>query len=215
MIHLAPSRLTVYGSLTACPDETGDLVGYLEWAEPVIEETGAMFYMMRVCHNSSSWNQYQCIDECLQYSDLHEMLYDAAIRAGVQVIFDTQVSFVEPPCYSESSESELSDGSSPLPSCDRPSVHLTDGTILETDMIIGADGQHSTVRLSFQAKVPKPRRTGTIVLSGNVPMRSILEDDVLKDNSIAYSWVYWFGPRRCFMGASSLMIGSCVSLTAF
>jgi 2-polyprenyl-6-methoxyphenol hydroxylase-like FAD-dependent oxidoreductase len=137
------------------------------------------------------------IDQSLQYSDLHEILYDAAVRAGVQVIFDTQVSFAEPPCYPESSGDSL-------PSCDRPSVHLSDGTILETDMIIGADGQHSTVRLSFQRKVPIPRRTGTIVLSGNVPMRSILEDNVLKNNHIAYSWVYWFGPRRCLMGASSL-----------
>jgi salicylate hydroxylase len=156
--------------------ETGDLIGYLEWAEPVIEEAGARFYMMR-------------------YSDLREILYAAAVRAGVQVIFDTKVSFAEPPCHSESS-----DDSSPLPSCDQPSVHLSDGTILKADMIIGADGQHSTVRLSFQGKVVKPRRTGTIVLSGNVPMRRILEDDVLKNHGIAYSWAYWFGSRRFFMG---------------
>jgi 2-polyprenyl-6-methoxyphenol hydroxylase-like FAD-dependent oxidoreductase len=145
----------------------------------------------------------------LQCGDLYEILYDAAVRAGVQVIFDAKVSFAESPCHSKSS-----DNSSPLPSRDRPSVHLSDGTILETDMIIGADGQHSTVRLSLQGKPVKPRRTGTIVLSGNVPMRSILEDDVLKNYNIAYSWVYWFGPRRCFMGASSLLIGCYVSLTA-
>jgi hypothetical protein len=35
--------------LTAHPVETGELIGYLEWAAPVIEETGAKFYMMRVC----------------------------------------------------------------------------------------------------------------------------------------------------------------------
>ena len=29
--------------------ETGKLIGYLEWAEPVIQESGAKFYMMRVC----------------------------------------------------------------------------------------------------------------------------------------------------------------------
>ncbi|KAF8498591.1 FAD/NAD-P-binding domain-containing protein [Russula emetica] len=156
--------------------ETGDLIGYLEWAEPVIKETGAKFYLMR-------------------YSDLHEILYAAALRAGVQVIFDTKVAFAKSPCHSESS-----DDSSPLPSCDRPSVHLSDGTILETDMIIGADGQHSTVRLSVQGSVVKPRRTGTIVLSGSIPMRRLLEDDALKIPSIAYSWVYWFGPRRCFTG---------------
>jgi 2-polyprenyl-6-methoxyphenol hydroxylase-like FAD-dependent oxidoreductase len=140
----------------------------------------------------------------LQYSDLHEILYTAAVRAGVEVIFDTKVSFAEPPCHPESSDN----------SCDRPSVHLSDGTVLETDMIIGADGQHSTVRLSFQKKVVKPRRTGTIVFSGNVPMKKISEDDVLKSHGIASSWMYWFGPRRVFFGASSLLIGCRVLLTA-
>ncbi len=81
-------------------------------------------------------------------------------------------------------------------------------------MIIGADGQYSTVRLAVQEKVVKPRRTGTIVLSGNVPMSRLLDDDVLKNQSIAYSWVYWFGPRRCLMGASSLLVGCRVLFTA-
>ena len=29
--------------------ETGRLLGHLEWAHPVIQESGAKFYMMRVC----------------------------------------------------------------------------------------------------------------------------------------------------------------------
>jgi len=61
MIHLCPVPLLPF--LVAKLVETGDLLGYLEWAEPVIEEAGAMFYMMRVCHNPSSWNQCHCIDE--------------------------------------------------------------------------------------------------------------------------------------------------------
>jgi hypothetical protein len=63
MIHRAPSRPYLIGLLAAYLDEADDLVGYLEWAEPVIEETGAMFYTMHVCHNSSSWYQHRCIDE--------------------------------------------------------------------------------------------------------------------------------------------------------
>jgi len=81
-------------------------------------------------------------------------------------MFDTKVAFVEPPCSSEPSEGSDSSSSSPL--YEKPSVHLSDGTILESDLIIGADGQHSTVRLSIQEKAVKPRRTGTIVVSGNV-----------------------------------------------
>jgi hypothetical protein len=29
--------------------ETGKLIGYLEWAEPVIQDSGAAYYQMRVC----------------------------------------------------------------------------------------------------------------------------------------------------------------------
>jgi salicylate hydroxylase len=32
-------------------DETGKLIGYLEWAELIIQDSGAKFYMMRVCPN--------------------------------------------------------------------------------------------------------------------------------------------------------------------
>jgi hypothetical protein len=128
------------------------------------------------------------------------------------MIFDTIVSFAESPCPSEPSGSP-----SPPPSYEslRPSVHLSDGTVLKADMIIGADGQHSTVRLSVQEEDVKPKSTGTVVLTGNIPIREILEDDVLKTQSVAYSWVYWFGPRRCFMGVLLLLMGYNVSFTTF
>jgi hypothetical protein len=48
----APFRPYLIDRLIAYLDETGDLIGYLEWAAPMIEETGAVFYFMRVCHNS-------------------------------------------------------------------------------------------------------------------------------------------------------------------
>lgn len=60
MIHLAPFHPYLIDRLIAYLDETGDLIGYLEWAAPMIEETGAVFYFMRVCHDSSSRNQYHC-----------------------------------------------------------------------------------------------------------------------------------------------------------
>jgi hypothetical protein len=34
--------------------ETGELLGYLEWADPLIQDSGAKFYMMRVGPKSSS-----------------------------------------------------------------------------------------------------------------------------------------------------------------
>jgi salicylate hydroxylase len=67
----------------------------------------------------------------LQYSDLHRILYDAATRAGAEVIFNADVCLALPPAQGTSGG--------------KSSVRLRDGTVLYADMIIGADGQHSTI----------------------------------------------------------------------
>ena len=92
-------------------------------------------------------------------------------------------------------------------------MHLSDGIVLEADMIIGADGPHSTVRLCVQEEDAEPKTTGTIAFTGNVPMQKILEDDVLKTEGFSYTWPYWLGPHRCFMGELSFPIGFHLSLT--
>ena len=200
--HLVLATAVSDLSLTVPAVETGELIGYVEWAEFVIQESGAKFYMMRVCLTAQLDVVYFTHNGS-QYSDLHEILYTGAVRAGAEVILNAQVSCVSSPCSSEASDSSRTSSASLF--CERPTVHLSDGTVLETDMIIGADGQHSTVRLSVGEKQSKPKPTGTIMFSGIVPMSKILEDDILKTESVAYSWVYWLGPRRCFMGESSLL----------
>ncbi|KAI0305849.1 hypothetical protein B0F90DRAFT_1623939 [Multifurca ochricompacta] len=157
--------------------ETGRLLGYLEWAEPVIQDSGAKFYMMR-------------------YSDLHEILYSAAVKAGAEVIFNVDVCLVSPPLRPGTSTS----GSTPCLPRERPSVLLSDGTVLEADIVIGADGQYSVVRSSLQEKRVEPQITGTIVFTGSVPMKRLLEDDLIKAENLTSSWVYWLGPRRSFTG---------------
>jgi len=122
----------------------------------------------------------------LQYSDLHKILHDAATRAGAEVIFNADVHLASPPARGTSSE--------------KPSVQLRDGTVLHADIIIGADGQHSTVRTSVQGKRVEPQATDTVVFTGNIPMKRLLEDDVLDADKFAFSWVYWFGPRRACLG---------------
>ena len=118
----------------------------------------------------------------LQYSDLHGIIYDAATRAGAEVIFNADVRLASPPPQG------TSDG--------RPSVQLRDGTVLYADMIIGADGRHSTVRTSFQEKHVEPQATETVVFTGQIPLQRFLEDDKSRVDKIAYSWVYWLGPGR-------------------
>ncbi|KAI0255935.1 hypothetical protein BJV78DRAFT_1174599 [Lactifluus subvellereus] len=162
----------VHGGTNIWDYETGKLLGFLQWPEPVMRDSGAKFYMIR-------------------FSDLHDILYNAAVRAGAQVIFNTNVRSASPPSLSGLHSTAHT-------SRERPSVQLSDGTVLEADLIIGADGQHSTVRTSVLGTLVKPKRTGTIVLSGNVPMNKVLEDDVT--SGLAHSRTYWMGSHRCFFG---------------
>ncbi|KAH9066722.1 hypothetical protein EDB87DRAFT_1828071 [Lactarius vividus] len=136
--------------------ETGDLIGLLQWAEPVIQDSGAKFYMMR-------------------YDHLYQILYDAARRAGAE------------PRHLLGGHTDQS-------------VQLRDGTVLHADIIIGADGQHSTIRNSVQRKRVEPRATDTVVFSGNVSMQRLLEDDRIDVDELSSSWSYWFGPGRACSG---------------
>jgi salicylate hydroxylase len=104
----------------------------------------------------------------VQYSDLHRILYDAAIRAGAKVIFSADVRLASPPAQGTSA-----------------SVQLRDGTVLHADMIIGADGQHSTVRTSVQGKhVEEPDAPEGWI--PNVPAKSLKLSDTTLDNR--YGW---------------------------
>jgi 2-polyprenyl-6-methoxyphenol hydroxylase-like FAD-dependent oxidoreductase len=132
-----------------------------------------------------------------QYDDLREILYNAAVRAGAEVIFDSSVCLASPPSLSRP-------GPTTSTPHQRASVQLSDGTALEADLIIGADGQSSIVR-SFVLEEPiKPKTTGTVAFTGNVPISKILEDDVI--SSMANTYVSWMGPRRCFFGKSPLLL---------
>ncbi|KAI0057457.1 FAD/NAD-P-binding domain-containing protein [Artomyces pyxidatus] len=150
--------------------ESGELLGYLGWAEDVMKESGAMFYMMH-------------------YNDLQELLYNAAIKAGAKVMFGAAVAKASPLSSDEPSGSTGK----------KASVTLQNGQVFEADVVIGADGPRSVVRQAVQEAPLEPSWTGTIVFTGNISMETMMKDDILKQEDIALGWPFWFGPERACM----------------
>jgi salicylate hydroxylase len=71
-------------------------------------------------------------------------------------------------------------------------VKFADGTQVDADAVIGADGIHSVVRETLFGK-DKPRFTDHIVWRGVVPVES------LPKNLIEPDMTAWFGPRSTFV----------------
>lgn len=65
----------------------------------------------------------------IQHDDVQSMLYDLAVSVGAKVIFNTPITSVAIDDIRE-----------------RPYVTLVDGSIIEADVVLGADGSNSIVR---------------------------------------------------------------------
>src|SRR6516164_10331036 len=88
---------------------------------------------------------------------LNEALVDKAWSSCVEMYFEKRLARIEE-------------------RADRPIVAIfTDGSTAEGDLLIGADGVHSTVRQHVVPGGPKPFDTGLVGFGGFVP-RSLLED---------------------------------------
>jgi salicylate hydroxylase len=75
---------------------------------------------------------------------------------------------------------------------DRVEMQFTNGSAVEADMLIGADGIHSTVRgLLFGAE--RPRFTGCVAYRGLVPAER------LKDLDLPLESQLWLGPGKHFV----------------
>ena len=73
-------------------------------------------------------------------------------------------------------------------------VRLADGSALTADLVIGADGVHSTVRRAIDPTAPSPRYVGLTNFGG------ITRDTAIAAELPAESWSFIFG-RRSFFGA--------------
>jgi 2-polyprenyl-6-methoxyphenol hydroxylase-like FAD-dependent oxidoreductase len=86
---------------------------------------------------------------------------------------------------------------------DHVEATLTDGTVLSTDLLIGADGVHSRVRQAIDSRAPAARYVGLTNFGGitrNTPIAHDLEPE---------AWHFIFG-SRAFFGAHPTPAGDVV-----
>jgi FAD-dependent urate hydroxylase len=93
--------------------------------------------------------------QTLKRSDLHRVLMEAARAEGIACSYGTRLADAEP----------LPDG--------RVRARFEDGSAIETDVLLGADGVHSRVRGIISPRAPAPRQTRMGNVGGFVPRGSV------------------------------------------
>ncbi|KAI1845196.1 hypothetical protein JX265_006966 [Neoarthrinium moseri] len=108
-------------------------------------------------------------------ADLLNVLLDAAQRSGVEVRLGCEIE-----------ELDFS----------KPSLRLSTGTIHESDVILGADGERSFCRSALLGRADLPRNTGDVVFRIAVPRRDIATADAhpSKELTRQASVNLWMGP---------------------
>ncbi|KAI0317884.1 hypothetical protein OF83DRAFT_1171604 [Amylostereum chailletii] len=158
-----------------CDLDTGETIAYMPWAEEVQAESGAPFYTM-------------------QHRELHTMLRGLALSVGVEVVPDAQVVSASP------APSAPGTHQNPLTAASRPSVNLRGGEKLFADVIVGADGPFSVVRQSVETEPTVPRWDGSIHFSGVIPMKTLDEEEDLRNEDIARGDPLWCGAHNAVIG---------------
>ena len=104
-------------------------------------------------------------------ADLHQVLFDAAIDAEIDIQVAKSCTDVEP-----------KDGT----------IAFNDGTSARHDVVVGCDGIHSAVRAAIIGP-DAPRFTGHVAWRGMVPVER------LPDRLITPTATVWMGPRKHFV----------------
>lgn len=142
--------------------ESGNRIGYLPWPEAIIREAGGDFLLMHVsCLNIITDD---LSNHVFQHGDLHQMLYDIAIRSGVQVEWNTSVAAVLQGIGKKS----------------KSSVVLWNGKILTADIVVGADGPDSMVRESMFGASKTSSHAEITLYSATVSSAQISRDPELQ-----------------------------------
>jgi len=144
--------------------ETDERVGFMRWAEEVLDAFGAEIPVV-------------------SHADVYDMVYEAALKSGVRVRFNSKVTEVDP---------------------EEPSVTLETGEVLRADYIIGADGHQSFLRevvTDGQSRQDlEGRMRGTLIHSGLIPAEAMEADPDLKEVWAYNGSIAWMGTNRHMCG---------------
>ncbi|KAI0667924.1 FAD/NAD-P-binding domain-containing protein [Trametes maxima] len=138
--------------------ESGEYLGEQVWDQDVLRETRGVFMV-------------------LTHAELHDILYEAATRAGARVRFNAEVSSIDP----EARE-----------------VELATGETLTGDVLVGADGEYGPSRTAVVGKEARGGPTGLALYDTIVPGRHLPAHlaSMRKDNTVFVA----FGEGRAILG---------------
>ncbi|KAL0958731.1 hypothetical protein HGRIS_014061 [Hohenbuehelia grisea] len=146
--------------------ETGSALGLVRMHEDLVSELMADFLF-------------------LQHGDLHTILFNAALQAGVDIHYNAKVTHVN---------------------ASRPSVTLETGETHLADVIIGADGHNSVVRSAVvDPETIIERLDRHLALIAVVPVEDMRDDEDLRSLTESNMWTLWLG--NDYFAHGSLMHG--------
>ncbi|KAI0362945.1 FAD/NAD-P-binding domain-containing protein, partial [Pilatotrama ljubarskyi] len=126
--------------------ETGEYLGQHVWDEGVMKETRGLFMLTT-------------------HAILYELLHDAAIKAGVEVRYRSDVREIDPKT---------------------PTVKLASGEVLSADVLVGADGEFGVSRAFVAGDSARGTRTGLALYDSTFPGSHVRQhaDFLYRDNGI-------------------------------
>ncbi|EJD05385.1 FAD/NAD-binding domain-containing protein [Fomitiporia mediterranea MF3/22] len=115
----------------------------------------------------------------MRYGDLYELIRDIALRSGVKIDYNTTVIDVDKDCTF---------------------VLLEDGSRINADLIVGADGTYSLLREKIVGKKEVHPLGPFKMYNYLVPVDTLQKDPLLQPLTEDGSWTLWMGDLQCTLG---------------
>ncbi|EIM86788.1 FAD/NAD-P-binding domain-containing protein [Stereum hirsutum FP-91666 SS1] len=200
--------------------KNGELISPLTWQETVIKECGSPFYMM--LHQDLYEMLYHLALSVGVQIDLNVEVVSVTVpdQSSSDTDSDSDSTPIYPttfanerttsPMYSASTSGGVMPGTNGRvngasrneSNCSgKPRVTLANGTILEADIIIGADGPHSIVKdvVVEEEADATLEWTGSNCYTGLVPMDEMMSDPGLRE-IVECGWPMWASDGKSVMG---------------